>query len=61
MEKREFQAIQCSAEGILAAKYERLADLLSIRALFVVALFMLGPDTSDVYLAQDYGIHMPMI
>lgn len=55
------QAIQFSAGGNLAEKYERLADLLKIRALFVVALLILGPDTSDVYLAQEYGIHMPMI
>jgi len=44
-----------------ADKYERLADLPKIRALFVVALLMLGPDTSDVCLAQEYGIHIPMI
>jgi hypothetical protein len=58
---RDSQAIQCSNEENLAERYERLADLLKIRALFVVALFMLGPDTSDIYLAQDYDIHMPMI
>lgn len=58
---KEAQAIQGSAGEDLAEKYERLADLLKIRALFIVALLMLGPDTSDVYLAQEYGIHMPMI
>lgn len=58
---KESQAIQCPTDENLVQKYERLADLLKIRALFVVALLMLGPDTSDVYLAQEYDIHMPMI
>lgn len=58
---KESQAIQCPAGNSLDERYERLADLIKTRALFVVALFTLGPDTSDIFLAQEYGIHMPMI
>jgi hypothetical protein len=42
-------------------RFKELEDLLKIRALFVVALFMLGPDSSDVYLAENSDIEMPMI
>ena len=42
-------------------KLRQLADLLKIRALFVIALLMLGPDSSDVYFARSGNVRMPMI
>lgn len=43
------------------AKVQKLACLLQLRALFVIALFMLMPDSSDVYLADGERVEMPMI
>ena len=42
-------------------KIRQLADLLELRALFVLAFFLLGPDSSDVYVAQGSDVEMPMI
>lgn len=50
---KDSQAIQSPAEENLTQRYERLSALLNIRALSVMALLMLDPDTSDVYLTQD--------
>jgi hypothetical protein len=43
------------------AKVQKLASLLQLRALFVIALFLLMPDSSDVYLANGERVEMPMI
>jgi hypothetical protein len=43
------------------AKVQKLASLLQLRSLFVIALFMLMPDSSDVYLADGERVEMPMI
>ena len=43
------------------AKVQKLASLLQLRALFVIALFLLMPDSSDVYLANGERVKMPMI
>jgi hypothetical protein len=43
------------------AKVQKLAVLLQLRALFVIALFILMPDSSDVYLADGERVEMPMI
>lgn len=42
-------------------KIKKLAGLLQLRVLFVLALLMLIPDSSDVYLAEKYKVEMPMI
>ncbi|KAF2452709.1 hypothetical protein BDY21DRAFT_155318 [Lineolata rhizophorae] len=42
-------------------KFQQLADMLELRALFVIAYMMLGPDSSDVYLNQRSEIEMPML
>ncbi|KAK4233080.1 hypothetical protein C8A03DRAFT_39236 [Achaetomium macrosporum] len=43
------------------AKVQKLACLLQLRALFVIALFILMPDSSDVYLTDGERVEMPMI
>ncbi len=43
------------------AKVQKLASLLQLRALFVIAMFILMPDSSDVYLADGERVEMPMI
>lgn len=43
------------------AKVQKLASLLQLRALFVIALFLLSPDSSDVYLADGERVEMPMV
>ncbi|KAL2264055.1 hypothetical protein VTK26DRAFT_2841 [Humicola hyalothermophila] len=42
-------------------KVQKLACLLQLRALFVIALFLLMPDSSDVYLADGERVEMPMV
>jgi hypothetical protein len=42
-------------------KVDKLAALLQLRALFVMALFMVMPDSSDVWMADRYTVQMPMI
>ncbi|KAK4150014.1 hypothetical protein C8A00DRAFT_37391 [Chaetomidium leptoderma] len=43
------------------AKVQKLASLLQLRALFVIALFLLMPDSSDVYLTDGERVEMPMV
>ncbi|KAF2806257.1 uncharacterized protein BDZ99DRAFT_479526 [Mytilinidion resinicola] len=38
----------------------KLADLLKLRALFLLAYLMIGPDSSDVYLADGSEVEMPI-
>lgn len=41
-------------------KCKFLADMLELRAIFVVALLCLHPDSSDIYLTENEDIEMPM-
>jgi hypothetical protein len=41
-------------------KFRKLADLLELRALFVIAFFMLHPDSTDVYSSEGEDIEMPI-
>jgi hypothetical protein len=42
------------------AKFRKLADLLELRALFVIAFLMLHPDSTDVYSSEGEDIEMPI-
>jgi hypothetical protein len=42
------------------AKCQRLADLLELRAIFVLAFLFMHPDSSDVYLTEGEDVEMPM-
>ena len=42
-------------------RVRKLADLLKLRALFLVAFLMLNPDSSDVYRAENSEVEMPII
>lgn len=42
-------------------KCEILANLLKVRALFIVALFILGPDSSDIHVSETSSVRMPLI
>lgn len=45
----------------LELRAERLEDLLKLRALFFIAFLMIMPDSSDVVLARNSEVEMPMI
>lgn len=47
-------------EQIRNQKFQRLADLLELRALFMIALLVLHPDSSDTYSIEGEDIEMPM-
>ncbi len=46
---------------IQEAKFQKLADLLELRALFVIAFFMLHPDSTDVYSIEGEDIELPIV
>ena len=49
------------AEEEQERKIQQLSNLLELRALFVLAFMILCPDASDVYLAEDSQVEMPMV
>jgi len=42
-------------------EYKRLAVLLKLRALFLIAFMSIGPDSSDVYKASDNDAELPIV
>ncbi|KAJ0423137.1 hypothetical protein BJY00DRAFT_310263 [Aspergillus carlsbadensis] len=44
-----------------ALQYKRLAVFLKLRALLLTAYLAVGPDSSDVFLSQDYDTQMPLV
>jgi len=43
-----------------AFQCRKLSDILKLRALFLLAYLMIGPDSSDVYLADGSEVEMPI-
>lgn len=49
------------SQQVRAETAQSLADLLKLRGLFIVALMMIGPDSTDLFRNQDWEVEMPMI
>lgn len=42
-------------------EYERLTILLKLRGLVLIAYFMVGTDSSDVFLSESEEVQMPIV
>jgi hypothetical protein len=47
--------------GSCNRKVCQIEELLKLRAVFFLGFLMLNPDSSDVYLAKESGVEMPMV
>jgi hypothetical protein len=59
---REFSGLNfLGSEEEQTRKFQKLADLLELRVLFVIAFLILNHDTSEVYLAEGSGVEIPIV